>query len=120
MRLSTDQFRAGPALSYLEDKFFDPGPLGQEVQHGEAGVGPHGRHDHPVASARARPDVVGETGQVVDERFHPAFVQARHVDSDREGSDSRGTIAVAQRSNVCMLKGGGAKTGAAANQEVEQ
>lgn len=76
-----------PKLFYLEDEFFDPGSLGQEVQHGEAGVGPHSRHGHPVSSARARPNIIGEPGKIVDERFHPAFVEARNVDSDRDGTE---------------------------------
>lgn len=65
---------------YLEDEFFDPGSLRQKVQHGEAGVGPHGRHADPVAAAGARSDVVGKPGQVVYEGVHPALVQPRHVD----------------------------------------
>lgn len=99
-----------PSRFYLEDELFNPGPLGQEVQHGEAGVGPHRRHGHPVASARARPDVVGEAGQVVDERFHPPFVQTRNVDSGGEGK---------RRSQVCSEGGGALVTrgSAAANHQ---
>ena len=61
-------------LSYLKDEFLDPGSLGQEVQHGESRVRPHGGHGDPVTSGRAGTDVVGETGQVVHEGVHPAFV----------------------------------------------
>lgn len=71
-------------LCYLEDEFLDPGSLGQEVQHGEAGVRSHGGHGHPVTSAGAGTDVVGETGEVVHERVHPTFVETGNMDSDPE------------------------------------
>lgn len=83
----TPSDRFPPSLFYLEDEFFNPGSLGQEVQHGEARVGPHSRHGHPVSSARTGPNIIGEPRQVVDKVLHPAFVQTRNVDSDREGSD---------------------------------
>lgn len=59
---------------YLEYEFLDPGSLGQEVKHGEAGVWPHRGHGHPVTSSRAGTNVVGKPRQVVHERVHPAFV----------------------------------------------
>jgi len=78
---SEDTWWSISPFSYLEDELLDPGSLGQEVQHGESGVGPHGCHGDPVASAGARPDVVGEAGQVVHEGVHAAFVEPGHVDS---------------------------------------
>lgn len=74
-------------LFYLEDQLLDPGSLRQEVQHGETRVVPDGRHGHPVTSAGTRPDVVGETRQVVDERLHPTFVQTCNVNPDMERPD---------------------------------
>lgn len=73
-----------PGLFYLKDEFFDPGSLGQEVQHGEAGVGPHRGHGHPVTSSGAGADVVRKARQVVHESVHPTFVQTSNMDSDMD------------------------------------
>ncbi len=82
--------QTGPApslsvcLCYLEDEFLNPRSLGQEVQHGEAGIGPHCRHGHPVTSAGAWTEVVGKTRQIVHERVHPAFIETCNVDSNTD------------------------------------
>lgn len=85
--------------SYLEDELLDPGPLRQEVQHREAGVGSHSRHADPVAATGAGPDVVGEAGQVVHKGVHPALVEPSHVHPER-GESATCCLSLAWRGRV--------------------
>lgn len=69
-------------LTYLKNHSFNVGPLGQEVQHGEARVGADGCHADPVAPGAAGSDVVWEARQVLHEQVGPSLHQAGHVESE--------------------------------------